>query len=231
MDSVNGIHGTIPTPLMIYEMLEDRFGFQGWWPGRNNFEILVGAMLTQQTSWKNVDMALLNLRKGGLLSLDALAGADLHELEIMIKPSGYYRQKAARLKAVCNHIRDKHSTLRRFLNRDVQTLRVELLSLSGIGEETADSIILYAADKPVFVIDAYTKRMVERLFGIWENLKYDALQDYFQSKIVKDVGLYKDFHAQIVELGKRHCRAKPLCGNCPLFTVCRYGKFGWRPDR
>lgn len=212
-------------------MLEDRFGFQGWWPGRNNFEILVGAMLTQQTSWKNVDMALLNLRKGGLLSLDALAGADLHELEIMIKPSGYYRQKAARLKAVCNHIRDKHSTLRRFLNRDVQTLRVELLSLSGIGEETADSIILYAADKPVFVIDAYTKRMVERLFGIWENLKYDALQDYFQSKIGKDVGLYKDFHAQIVELGKRHCRAKPLCGNCPLFTVCRYGKFGWRPDR
>ncbi len=231
MDSINGIHGTKPTPLMIYEMLEDRFGFQGWWPGRNNFEILVGAMLTQQTSWKNVDMALLNLRKGGLLSLDALAGADLHELEIMIKPSGYYRQKAARLKAVCNHIRDKHSTLRRFLNRDVQTLRVELLSLSGIGEETADSIILYAADKPVFVIDAYTKRMVERLFGIWENLKYDALQDYFQSKIVKDVGLYKDFHAQIVELGKRHCRAKPLCGNCPLFTVCRYGKFGWRPDR
>ena len=84
MDSVNGIHGTKPTPLMIYEMLEDRFGFQGWWPGRNNFEILVGAMLTQQTSWKNVDMALLNLRKGGLLSLDALAGADLHELDIYI---------------------------------------------------------------------------------------------------------------------------------------------------
>lgn len=231
MCSINEIRGTKPTPLMIYEMLESCFGFQGWWPGRNNFEILVGAMLTQQTSWKNVDKALLNLRKSGLLSLDALAGADLHKLEIMIKPSGYYRQKAARLKAVCNHIRDRHSTLRRFLANDVQTLRAELLSLKGIGEETADSIILYAADKPVFVIDAYTKRIVSRLFNILGSLEYDALQDYFQGEIVKDIGLYKDFHAQIVELGKRHCRTKPLCEGCPLFTVCMHRKSDWHPDK
>ena len=231
MDSVNSIRGVKPTPLMIYGMLESRFGFQGWWPGRNNFEILVGAMLTQQTSWKNVDKALLNLRKGGLLSLDASAGADLHELELMIRPSGYYRQKAARLKAVCSYIQYKYSTLRRFLNRDVQTLRAELLSLNGIGNETSDSIILYAADKPVFVIDAYTKRMAARLFSIWENLEYDVLQDYFQSALAKDVGLYKDFHAQIVELGKRYCRTKPLCGDCPLFKICKYRKSTWHPYR
>ena len=181
-------------------------------------------MLTQQTSWRNADKALRNLRKAGSLNLNAIANSNLRELGALIKPSGYYRQKAVRLKAVCNYIRDRHSTLRRFLHVDADALRAELLSMRGIGEETADSIILYAADKPAFVIDAYTKRVIRRVFGIKEDLGYKQLQNYFQGGLAENVGLYKDFHAQIVELGKRYCMAKPVCVGCPLFKACRYGK-------
>lgn len=210
-------------PMEIYALLRRRFGFLDWWPGDTKFEILVGAILTQQTSWKNVEKALANLKRAHALNLKRLAHIDKNELESYIRPSGFYRQKAWRLKGVCSYILSNYGTLERFFSRNAAELRNELLSLNGIGEETADSIVLYAAEKPVFVVDAYTRRAMHRITGIDEKISYGELQRFFESRAKKDVGLYKDMHAQFVELGKNYCKTVPKCLECPLNSVCLHG--------
>jgi len=207
----------------LYKKLRDNFGYLNWWPGDTKVEIVVGAILTQNTAWKNVEKAIKNLKERKMLSLERLASAKLEELEEAIKPSGFYKQKAKRLSNLFKYIKANYSTLDRFFDKDKNELRNELLDLNGIGNETADSIVLYAAEKPTFVIDAYTRRIMNRVYGINEEIEYNKLKEYFESRLRSDLELYKDFHAQFVELGKRFCKKKPLCDECPIRDYCRYG--------
>lgn len=206
----------------LYKKLRDNFGYLNWWPGETKVEIVVGAILTQNTAWKNVEKAIKNLRERKMLSLERLASTRLIELEDAIRPSGFYRQKAKRLSNLFKYIKKNYSTLERFFDKDKNELRSELLNLNGIGNETADSIILYAAEKPTFVIDTYTRRIMHRVYGIEEEIKYNKLKEYFESRLKQDLELYKDFHAQFVELGKRFCKKKPLCDECPIMDHCLY---------
>ena len=212
-------------PDTIYALLRGRFGFLDWWPGETKLEILVGAVLAQQTTWKNVERAVYGLKDAKILSLEKIANADQRKLEQIVRPSGYYRQKAARLIGICRSIKMEYGTLNRLFSLEKDALRKALLSYRGIGKETADSIILYAANKPIFVIDAYTKRAMHRIDPrIRADVSYDELQEYFQNRIKQGLVLYQDMHAQFVELGKNYCRTKPLCGECPLNAICAHGK-------
>ena len=211
-----------PGFLEVYETLRSHFGFLDWWPGDTADEILIGAVLTQNTSWKNAEKAVLNLKKEGMLSVKKLSTTSIANLQRMIMPSGYYRQKALRLRDICSYITTNYATLENFFSKDTADLRKELLSLNGIGPETADSIILYSAEKPIFVIDAYTRRAVQRIYGEKNERGYAELQSLIQHNIPKGIKLYNDFHAQFVELGKNYCRKKPLCGECPLHGACRH---------
>src|SRR5574341_1804102 len=190
----------------IYNKLLEQFGHKNWWPAETPFEVVVGAILTQQTKWENVERAIKKLKEMGLISAEMLSKARLEELEELVRCTGFYRQKAKRLKDISAFF---------FKNPDIlelpaNGLRNVLLSLNGVGEETADSIILYAADKPRFVIDAYTKRMCRcmRIEG-----DYGELQSVFEHSLPQDVPLYKEFHALIVEYGKQVC-GKKQCGEC-----------------
>jgi endonuclease-3 related protein len=185
---------------------------------------MVGAILTQNTNWKNVEKAIAGLKQKGLLTPESLASADLRTIESAIRSSGYYRQKAKRLKLFAKWLVEKYDgRLDLLFAAPLSELRQELLSLNGIGPETADSILLYAGDKPVFVIDAYTRRVFGRMGFISENASYCELQRFFESSLPSDVELFKDFHAQIVELGKTYCKKKPLCADCPLRRGCKSG--------
>lgn len=206
----------------IYRMLRGSFGFLNWWPGETKTEIVAGAILTQQTSWRNVERALANLKAANALDESSLASMPIGRLEQLVRPSGFYRQKARRLKAFFEHVEGSYGTLEAFLSMAQQELRSALLEMDGIGEETADSIVLYAAEKPSFVIDAYTRRAMHRIAGTPEHIGYAELQGLFERSVRRDVKLYKDMHAQFVELGKRYCRPKPLCQSCPLNSACMY---------
>lgn len=211
-------------PFLIYKKLRARFGFLDWWPGETKFEIFVGAILTQQTSWNNVEKAIANLKAAGCLDLERLSGLSTSSLESLIRPSGFYRQKARRLSGICRAIKRDYGSLHGLFRLEKDDLRKVLLSYNGIGNETADSIILYAAEKPIFVIDAYTRRAMHRIDpSIKEEVGYDHLQGYFEGRIEKRLDLYKDMHAQFVELGKRYCKVRPVCAGCPLNDACRYG--------
>ncbi len=209
-------------PVMLYRKLLRRFGNLDWWPGETQDEIIIGAILTQQASWKNVEKAIANLRAAGCLDFRKIDKMDKEQLEECIRPSGFYRQKASRLKGFAKHLFSRYGSLGELLSKEAGPLREELLAISGIGKETADSIILYAAGKPVFVIDAYTKRIMSRVYGSAEDIDYDELRSGISYSIPIDLELYKDFHAQFVELGKRYCRTKPLCNGCPVKSYCRY---------
>ena len=208
--------------MNVYNRLFKHFGNQHWWPGETRFEVIVGAILTQNTAWRNVEKAIKNLKKEKMLSCKKIANMDIKKLEKFIQPSGFYKQKAERLKRFCKYL-DKNydSDLNSFFNGDTNVIRNELLSLNGIGNETADSILLYAGEKLKFVIDAYTKRMCERT-EITKAKNYDELQDFFEKKLPKNIELYKEFHALIVELGKKYCRRSPGCDPCPLKDICEY---------
>ncbi|MCG2825513.1 MAG: endonuclease III domain-containing protein [Thermoplasmatales archaeon] len=207
--------------INIYKKLLKHFGRQHWWPAETRFEVIVGAILTQNTSWKNVEKAIKNLKKEKMLNCKKIANMDIKKLEKMVQPSGFYKQKAERLKRFCKYLDESYdSDLNKFFNRDTNVIRNELLSLNGIGNETADSILLYAGEKPIFVIDAYTKRMCERT-GIVNAKKYDELQSFFEKNLPKNIEMYKEFHALIVELGKNFCRKKPGCDGCPLKNTCK----------
>ena len=203
--------------LEIYEILFKRFGPQHWWPGESRLEIIVGAILTQNTNWKNVEKAITNLKQAGLLDLEALHKIPAEELAQHIRPAGYYNLKALRLKAFFTWLHTNYDGhLEALLQLPAESLREELLSVYGIGPETADSILLYGLDKPVFVVDAYTARITARHGLITPPFGYDELRGLFESSLPRDVQLFNEFHALLVRLGKDFCRPKPLCRGCPL---------------
>jgi endonuclease-3 related protein len=205
--------------LQLYQKLYDSFGPQHWWPGETPFEIAVGAILTQNTNWGNVEKAILNLKKYNALSAKSIHGIPSGKLSVLIRPAGYYNVKAVRLKAFINFLmNDYHGSMRRMKHEDMHKLRKKLLGIHGIGHETADSILLYALEKPVFVIDAYTKRVLSR-HGIMEQEKpYDDFQKLFHSSLKKDARMFNEYHALFVKVGKTYCKRKePLCSKCPLY--------------
>lgn len=201
--------------LKFYKTLFDFFGYRNWWPGETIHEIIIGAILTQSTAWINVEKAIKNLRQNNLLCINKLKGCDENMLASLIKPTGYYNQKAKKLKKISEFFSDY--SFDKFKALPLEKARELLLSVWGIGEETADSILLYAFEKPIFVIDAYTKRIFSRHGVCKENIKYAKLQKIITDNIPKDTDLYNDFHAQLVELGKNFClKSNPKCDKCPV---------------
>lgn len=207
----------------FYKLLRDHFGFQNWWPGESPFEVMIGAILTQNTSWPNVEKALRILKRGGLLDPKKLRDMEKSRLSEYIRPSGYYNQKALKVKAFLTfYEKNFFSDVRVMKKTGKEKLRKLLLDVRGIGRETADSMLLYAASKKIFVIDGYTKRSFTRLgFFSDENIPYDEARMLFENNLPRRLELYKDYHAQIVMLGKHYCKKKkPLCEKCPLERVC-----------
>ncbi|MGB9977425.1 endonuclease III domain-containing protein [Thermovenabulum sp.] len=211
--------------FVIFEKLFEAYGPQNWWPAESDFETVVGAILTQSVSWSNVEKAIKNLKKEGLLSPRALTEVNDEKLHRLIRSTRFYKQKGERLKNFCRYLlKNYDGSLYKLFDKDVYELREELLGLKGLGEETVDSIILYAAKKPIFVVDAYTKRIFCRLGIIKEDIGYKELQELFMSNLPLDVSLFNEYHALIVKLGKEVCRTKPGCGLCPLIDLCREAK-------
>ncbi|MCA1960416.1 MAG: endonuclease III domain-containing protein [Desulfomonile sp.] len=203
--------------MNMYATMRGAFGHRNWWPGDTPFEVCVGAVLTQNTSWKNVAKAIANLANHGALDPFTLCKMPLDELAELIRPSGYYNVKARRLRNFIVLLVEKYGgDLDALFSLPVTDLREELLSVRGIGKETADSIILYAAHKPIFVVDAYTKRVLVRHGLVDEDADYDAMQELFHFHLPPDVALYNDFHAQFVAVGHHYCKKEPRCRQCPL---------------
>ncbi len=194
------------------------FGPQHWWPGTTRFEVIAGAILTQNTSWKNVERAIGNLRKKKALNPGALHKMSTEELAALIRPAGYFNIKARRLKNFVDYLFSAHGgSLKKFLSLDTENLRRELLHIHGIGPETADSILLYAAGRPVFVVDAYTKRVLERHGLTDRKTGYDDVQKLFMDNLPADAELFNEYHALFVRVARDFCRTKkPLCRGCPL---------------
>lgn len=210
--------------VRLYRLLYERYGPQGWWPAETPFEVVVGAILTQATAWRNVERAIENLKSADLILPESIFQTDERELAELIRPAGYFNSKARRLKSFVKHLFEEHGgSLEEMFSQDLEPLREELLMIYGIGPETADSIALYAADKPTFVIDAYTRRLLHRL-GLIENreMSYDELRRFFLERLPQDIALYKEYHALIVEHCKRICRRRPLCGRCHIGDLCAF---------
>ncbi|MFH0798047.1 MAG: endonuclease III domain-containing protein [Candidatus Woesearchaeota archaeon] len=222
---------------IVYSLLLKAYGKQGWWPlskdgshslhhqgpplnDNDRFEIMVGAILTQNTAWTNVEKALHNLSKEKLLDIQRMHNIDTDHLASLIRPSGYYNMKAKKLKNLTSFILTFKSLNGLFNKKNAREM---VLSINGVGPETADSILLYAAEKPYFVIDAYTRRIFSRFIGK-EFSTYDEWQAFFMDSLKHDVGMFKEYHALIVEHAKRHCRAKPLCEGCLLSRKCNHFK-------
>lgn len=202
----------------IYKRLYRCFGPQGWWPARTPFEVMVGAVLTQNTSWQNVERAIANLKKARCLSLKKMLCLPVASLAALIRPAGYYNVKASRLKNLLECIRSEFgSSLKKMARLPTAALRQTLLSVNGVGPETADSILLYAFDRPVFVIDAYTRRMTSRHGLMKSDAGYEDLQSFFMKHLPAHSGLYNEYHALIVRLAKDYCRKnREKCHACPL---------------
>jgi endonuclease-3 related protein len=228
------------SPVTLYKKLIEEYGYQDWWPTDNNyhkknssdprFEIIIGAILTQNTSWSNVEKALANLKSKYMLDINKIFKINIEELRNMIRPSGFFNQKATRIKNITMHIYNNYNKdLDCFFNRELTDIRNELLSLNGFGQETVDSILLYAGDMQIFVVDAYTKRICKRL-PLHTTLSYNKIQQFFEKDLSKEFfkieinQVYKEFHALIVIIAKNQCRKKPLCSECLLKKECKYGK-------
>jgi endonuclease III related protein len=210
--------------LRIYETLRDDHGGLGWWPGRTRFEVIVGAILTQNTSWRNVERAIEALRGRGWLSPRPLAKVPEGRLAPVIRSSGYFRQKARKLRVFLEHLDARHGgRLERMARVPTPALREELLSIWGIGPETADSILLYAFERPVFVVDAYTQRVLRR-HGLHPGGGYESVRTFLERNLADRPDLYNDFHAQFVWVGHRHCRPTPRCEECPLRPLLPRGR-------
>lgn len=206
----------------IYQRLFAGYGPQHWWPGDSPFEIIVGAILTQSAAWTNVEKAVNNLKSAGVLSPLAILEIPLERLAQLIRPSGYYNAKAKKLKAFIEWLSNNYrNDLINLTEIKTEELRNQLLSIHGIGNETADSILLYALDRPVFVIDAYTKRIISRIGLLSEDSSYAEIQRYFMNNLPCDSKLFNEYHALLVRLGKEACRKKPDCTKCCLSDICR----------
>jgi len=207
--------------LRLYRRLLRRFGHAGWWPGGTPFEICVGAVLVQNTSWTNVERALEELRRRDLLSFERLHAVPLSRLARLIRSSGYYNVKARRVRALLDFLDAEYGgRVEAMSTEPPRALRARLLAVSGIGRETADSIVLYAAGLPLFVVDAYTRRVFSRLGLLRGHEPYDDVQRFFMERLPADAPLYNDYHAQVVLLGKDVCRPRPRCALCPLQDLC-----------
>lgn len=209
--------------LEIYHRLYKAYGPQNWWPGETRFEVIVGAILTQQVSWKNVERAIDALKAEGLMDPIRLLQAPVEKIASLIRPTIYYNQKARKLKAFLEFFENRYrGDLDALFALSTPRLREELLSIRGIGEETADSIVLYAAEKPSFVVDAYTRRILARLGLIGGKESYGKIQELFTENLPQDVELYNEYHALLVRHGKERCRKRtPRCPGCPLGDLCQ----------
>jgi endonuclease-3 related protein len=206
----------------IYKDLYDYYGPQHWWPADDWFEVTVGAILTQNTSWNNVEKSIENLKQRDLLEPEKLSKIEEDDLAQLIRSSGFYNLKSKRLKNFLEWLKKYNYDIDKIKNKGVTSLREELLNIKGIGKETADSILLYAFEMPVFVIDAYTKRMFSRL-GLISGKEYDEFQDFFEKNLRRDVQLYNEYHALIVKHSKVYCKKVPKCSNCFLKEKCNWG--------
>lgn len=210
----------------VFEKLYNAYGPQHWWPGETPFEVIVGAILTQNTNWTNVEKAIANLKEKGNFTPDGLKGIETTDLARLIRPSGYFNIKAKRLKEfisfLCNEF---EGGLDRMFSLDLKKIRHKLLEINGIGPETADSILLYAGNYPIFVVDAYTKRIFSRLGLLHEEHTYHQVQEFFMENLEADTELFNEYHALIVRHAKEFCRKKPLCRECPLLDLpCGHGR-------
>jgi endonuclease-3 related protein len=214
-----GLPGNLIT--QTYDLLLKYYGEQSWWPADDHFEIMIGAILTQNTAWTNVEKAIINLKQAGVCNSQAIAELDQQQLAELIRPSGYFNQKAARLIdfAIWYRQQGGYDCLNTFSDTH---LRESLLRLKGIGDETADDIVLYAFNRSFFVIDTYTRRLFSRLGFCIGTEKYTQLQHMVQQELSADVAQYQQYHALIVAHAKRHCRKKPDCKDCPLALHCYY---------
>jgi endonuclease-3 related protein len=227
--SITGVHHTPAsvgssmkeTLLRIFDLLLQRYGPLRWWPAETPLEVCAGAILTQNTSWGNVEKAIANLKGEGLLTLPALRDVPADRLGTVIRPAGFFNVKSLRLKEFIGWLYDRHGgDLDLMFSGDWQELRGELLEVKGIGRETADSILLYAGRKPTFVVDAYTKRLFSRLGLLPENAGYEEVRSLFMENLPADEALFNEYHALIVQHGKEHCRKRPRCTGCDLHILC-----------
>lgn len=211
--------------LHIYQILRKHFGHREWWPGDSPLEIAVGAILTQNTNWKNVEKAIANLKQAGAMSYRALRDIENDALAQLIRPSGYFNQKTLKIKALIAFVeRDYNGSLKRMFAEETLRLREGLLSVKGIGPETADSILLYAGGHISFVVDLYTYRVLTRHGWVGEDAKYDEMKSLFESGLPRELDLYNDYHAQLVAVGNQFCRKTPTCEGCPLEKFLPNGK-------
>lgn len=216
--------------MEIYGLLMEAHGPQGWWPAEGDFEMVVGAILTQSTAWVNVERAIARLRAAGALDPRSIEELPVSELAELIRPSGYFNVKARKLRSFCLHLRERHGgRLESLFHVKLPDLRRELLSIWGVGEETADSIILYGARQPIFVVDAYTRRLFARLGLARPDAPYGELQRLFMDALPPSVPLFQEYHALIVAHGKSPCRKAPACASCTLLPLCPSGSAGPRP--
>ena len=212
--------------LEVYQRLYRRYGPQGWWPGDGPLDVVIGAILTQAAAWNNVELAIDALKRSGCWSLRAIHDRPVDELAEIIRPSGYFNAKARKLKAFAGHVVERYEgSLPAFLSRDLGPLREELLSIHGIGPETADDILVYAAGKPSFVIDSYTRRIVDRMGLLPEGggSGYSAYQALFHDNLPKDVSLFNEYHAMLDQHAKVACAKVPICSECCLEDICVTG--------
>jgi endonuclease-3 related protein len=208
----------------IYGLLLDRYGPQQWWPAETPFEVCVGAVLTQNTNWGNVEKAIANLRRAGVLSEEGMRKLPREVLAELIRPAGFFNVKAVRLTAFVDWLFERYGgSLELMFAGDWLLLREELLRVKGIGRETADSILLYAGEKPTFVVDAYTLRLFSRLGLVAGTAGYEEVRSLFMAQLPADPGLFNEYHALIVRHGKEHCRSKPGCPGCSLHVLCAHG--------
>ena len=214
----NGKQHTIGFYLrQIYDVLNGYFGELHWWPADTPFEVIVGAILTQNTAWQNAAKAIEKLKEAGILTPEGLHSVGIDTLAALIRSSGYYHVKARRLKAFIHYLHTEHNdTVENLFHGDIRQTREKLLQINGIGEETADSILLYAGGKPVFVVDSYTRRILERHDLVKEKAGYGEIQSLFMTNLPRNVALYNQYHALLVSTGKMFCTKKKLCGGCPL---------------
>ncbi len=213
--------------LNIYHALIDHYGPQHWWPAEEPFEVMVGAILTQSAAWLNVEKAIANLKAARALSPQELRRLSLSEIATLIRPCIYYNVKARKLKSLAHWLGEHYDdNLNKLFANNIEHLRQQLLSIWGIGQETADSIILYAANKPIFVIDAYTRRIINRIGLAPDSNSYTAHQELFMNNLPADVELFNEYHALLVCLGKNVCRNRPFCWQCCLQNICHFSRKG-----
>lgn len=208
-----------------FDLMLGHFGPRGWWPGESAFEVAVGAILTQNTAWTNVEKAIGNLKQEGLLSPESMLAVSDKALESALKPSGYFRVKAVRVRSFCSFLVERYDgNMARMARRPLDDLREELLSVHGIGPETADDILLYACGKSVFVVDAYTRRLLRRHGHVKADIGYEALRALCEKHVDGGVDVYKEYHALIVWTGKEYCKPRPKCDACPLKSTLKRGQ-------